>query len=248
MTGLLADSPDAVYGEWYDRQMKALRQSRCDRSFVDALERIAQDLGFEYCAYTMRVPVPVTAPRIVSIANYPQYWQQRYSQQNYAQVDPTLAEAARSPLPVVWSETMFAGARPLREEALAQGIAVGWSQGCRDARGVCGILSLARSQPSIAAEELRQQQPRMLWLAHAVHAVMCPRLMARLLPEASASLTTRELDVLRWTADGRTSSEVSAILHISERTVNFHINNSLAKLNATNKTAAVVKAVMLGLL
>jgi len=54
--------------------------------------------------------------------------------------------------------------------------------------------------------------------------------------------------VLRWTADGKTSSEISCILNIAERTVNFHINNVVAKLNAANKTSAAIKAAMLGLL
>jgi LuxR family quorum-sensing system transcriptional regulator SolR len=37
-------------------------------------------------------------------------------------------------------------------------------------------------------------------------------------------------------------------LDIAGRTVNFHINNALTKLNAANKTAAAVKAAMLGFL
>ncbi len=88
----------------------------------------------------------------------------------------------------------------------------------------------------------------MLWLAHAVHAIMAPRLMARMLPEAGAILTTREIDVLRWTADGRTSSEVSAILRISERTVNFHINNVIHKLGVAPRVQAAIRCALLGLI
>jgi LuxR family quorum-sensing system transcriptional regulator SolR len=36
-------------------------------------------------------------------------------------------------------------------------------------------------------------------------------------------------------------------MHITERTANFHIANCIKKLNATNKTAAAVKAALLGL-
>ncbi|MHB1574880.1 MAG: LuxR C-terminal-related transcriptional regulator [Acidithiobacillus ferrooxidans] len=38
------------------------------------------------------------------------------------------------------------------------------------------------------------------------------------------------------------------MLNITERTVNFHIGKAMAKLNAVNKTAAVLQAAMLGLL
>jgi LuxR family transcriptional regulator len=62
------------------------------------------------------------------------------------------------------------------------------------------------------------------------------------------SLTEREVSVLKWTAAGKTSAEIGIILGISTRTVNFHITTALTKLDAVNKTQAVVKAVMLGLL
>jgi LuxR family transcriptional regulator len=35
---------------------------------------------------------------------------------------------------------------------------------------------------------------------------------------------------------------------IAERTVNFHVNNAVTKLGASNKTAATIKAAMFGLL
>ncbi len=71
---------------------------------------------------------------------------------------------------------------------------------------------------------------------------------AKLIPEAEVCLSIREVAVLRWTAEGKTSADISDIFNISERTVNFHIGNTIAKLNATNKTAAVVRALLLGML
>lgn len=63
-----------------------------------------------------------------------------------------------------------------------------------------------------------------------------------------SELTDRERQVLRWTAAGKTSSETGAILGISTRTVNYHVNGILLRLNAVNKTQAAVKAVILDLL
>jgi LuxR family quorum-sensing system transcriptional regulator SolR len=62
------------------------------------------------------------------------------------------------------------------------------------------------------------------------------------------ALTPREAEVLRWTGEGKTSTEIGKILHIAERTVNFHVNKMLLKLNATNKAHAVAKAISAGLL
>jgi LuxR family quorum-sensing system transcriptional regulator SolR len=88
----------------------------------------------------------------------------------------------------------------------------------------------------------------MSWLANLSHALMSELLVPKLTPEANIVLTPREVEVLRWTGEGKTAGEIGRILNISERTVNFHVNNVLLKLNATNKVQAVVKAIALGLI
>jgi len=74
------------------------------------------------------------------------------------------------------------------------------------------------------------------------------RFMTSIMPEQEVKLSPREIDVLRWTAEGKTSGEISDIMGISERTVNFHINNLMTKMNVTNKTAAAIRAALMGLL
>ena len=88
----------------------------------------------------------------------------------------------------------------------------------------------------------------MIWLVQLAHLGMARRLTPKLMPEAEVTLSKREIQVLRWTAEGKTSSEVADILRIAERTVNFHITNAIIKLNASNKTAAAIRASVLGLL
>ena len=61
-------------------------------------------------------------------------------------------------------------------------------------------------------------------------------------------LTKREVEILRWTAQGKSSEEIANVLHLSINTINYHIKKSIAKLEAPNKTAAAVKASVLGLL
>ncbi|WP_084261875.1 LuxR C-terminal-related transcriptional regulator [Zymobacter palmae] len=61
-------------------------------------------------------------------------------------------------------------------------------------------------------------------------------------------LSEREKEVLRWSGDGKTADEIGMILNLSCSTVNFHLRNSMLKLNAPNKTSAIVKAIYLNLL
>jgi DNA-binding CsgD family transcriptional regulator len=57
-----------------------------------------------------------------------------------------------------------------------------------------------------------------------------------------AILTSRELEVLRSLAAGRTNREIAAELFISDKTVSVHVSNILAKLQAGSRTAAAAIA------
>lgn len=56
-------------------------------------------------------------------------------------------------------------------------------------------------------------------------------------------LSPRELDVLTWSARGKTSDEIAGILELSKRTVDFHMDNARAKLGVATRIQAVVKAI-----
>jgi DNA-binding CsgD family transcriptional regulator len=61
-------------------------------------------------------------------------------------------------------------------------------------------------------------------------------------------LTPKEEEVLRWLSEGKSTSDIASILAICSRTVKFHISNILRKLNAENRTHAVVIALDRGLI
>jgi len=58
-----------------------------------------------------------------------------------------------------------------------------------------------------------------------------------------ARLTVRERDVLTWVARGKTSAEIAIILGLSERTINFHCDEAMKRLDVINRTQAVAKAI-----
>jgi DNA-binding NarL/FixJ family response regulator len=59
-------------------------------------------------------------------------------------------------------------------------------------------------------------------------------------------LTEREMDVLRLAAKGFTNKAIGLQLNISDRTVQGHLAHVFAKLHATSRTEAVMRAVSLG--
>lgn len=60
------------------------------------------------------------------------------------------------------------------------------------------------------------------------------------------ALTERELDVLRLAAKGYTNKAIGRQLNISDRTVQGHLAHIFAKMQATSRTEAVMRAVSLG--
>ncbi|KXW57095.1 regulatory protein SdiA [Ferrovum myxofaciens] len=233
---------------WQEDQLHALRAVESEHALFEMIVPLARNLGFDYCCYGLRMPLPLTRPKIVIFDNYPISWQKTYQEKNYLAVDPTVQHGMRSLLPVIWSDNLFSSARELWEGARSFGLNVGCARASRDTNGASGLLTLSRSGESISESELLDKEPKMTWLSHIAHQGMSRFLAVKIIPEIGVRLTSREIELLRWTGDGKSSGEISDILNISERTVNFHIGNAMIKLNAANKAAAVIRAAMLGML
>jgi len=68
--------------------------------------------------------------------------------------------------------------------------------------------------------------------------------LARLYRRTTAlnRLTAREGEVLNWIAQGKSDAQIGAILGVSARTVQKHLQNLYAKLGVENRTAAAMRA------
>ena len=80
-----------------------------------------------------------------------------------------------------------------------------------------------------------------------MHAVVAQKYAAEPSMNPSSKLTPRETEILKWSAMGKTASDIATILCLSERTVGFHISSTFKKLGVNNKIAAVLSASKAGL-
>lgn len=62
------------------------------------------------------------------------------------------------------------------------------------------------------------------------------------------SLTEREIECLKWSAEGKTYEDIGMLLGISARTVRFFLENARHKLGSVNTTHAVAAAMLRGLI
>ena len=66
-------------------------------------------------------------------------------------------------------------------------------------------------------------------------------------PQKRSILTAGERRVMLWCGNGKTSFEISRILGLSEHTVNHYIASAVRKLDATNRTHAIAKALKMNI-
>jgi LuxR family quorum-sensing system transcriptional regulator SolR len=234
---------------WQLRLSDEVRAAANQAEVFRALVHASQQLGFEYCSYLSSSLLPFTQTNVVSANNFSQSWRDIYSAYGNRQ-DPVVAHCRRSNRPVVWSDELFAQAPTLLTAARACGLRVAWSQGVTDplAYRARGIVTLARNEPALSADERFHKEPMMTLLATITHEAMLRVAQPSLQGQMTGALSERESEVLRWTGVGKTTAEIATILSLSENTIKFHVKNATSKLQTNNKTAAVVKAALLGLL
>ena len=152
---------------WQENQLQALQSIQSEHQLFQAILSFSEELGFDLCAYGLRMPLPMTNPKTIMFNNYPTAWQEQYQAKNYLAIDPTVQRAIRSSLPILWTDDLFCPAQDLWEEARSFGLRYGWAQSIRDFNGAVGMLTLARSNESITEKELDAKRFNMAWLTQA---------------------------------------------------------------------------------
>lgn len=235
---------------WLSRMVEQARTAVTLEEVFYAARDAARELNFEYCAHRLSELLPCAQPSVVATSNFPAAWQQWYCAAGVQRADPIVMHCRRSDQPVVWTEDVFAQVPAIWSRAGEHGVRVAWSIGLSapSTWSARGMLTFARSGPDWESDELRRHEHLMTLVAKLTHEAAVRVSRSPVDGRAASALTDRESEVLRWTGDGKTTSEIAQILSISENTIKFHVKNATMKLGASNKTAAVLKAAILGLL
>lgn len=225
------------------------------------LRHTVHSLGFESFIYGGSAPGRPRRPRQrfdatdlaagQMLSDYSDQWTARYIEAGYVDVDPLIHLCSQSMLPVIWHrQAPPSDQRTGRffDEARQHGLAAGMTCSIVGDKGV-SLLSLTLERDRERDRRLVERQVShghmlMSYLHESVR-----RLEGQPDPALLAiRLTAREREVLTWVSVGKTSWEIARILAVAERTVIFHVDNAMKKLDTSTRTQAVAKAFSLGLI
>jgi DNA-binding CsgD family transcriptional regulator len=180
----------------------------------------------------------------------PKQWMNEYRSNDYAKDDPVIQYALSVGGIFSWHDAYSSVDTPRGREVIARarvhGLHRGYSYLMPNSNAQVGdlkLLSLANvsSKPNVKSEHII-----------ATLGVTAFYLMENVIdnkkPICKAILNDCELQILDWSAKGKSIWEISKIINTSERTVKYHLTNTYRKLQASNKTQAVCAALKLGLL
>jgi LuxR family quorum sensing-dependent transcriptional regulator len=186
--------------------------------------------------------------RVVARCWHPD-WAVMYAEEDLNQTDPIRWKLAQhSASPFLWSEA----ANEVRDDKPAQTVMhrateFGMNEGLcvqvqRKGRPIAAI-SIAGEKPDLG--------PGVRPALHIMSVLSYNRYFALTKPkipscESHKRLTDREREVLQWVLAGKSDRDIGEILNISKRTALAHVVNAVEKLNAANRTAAVVEALRAG--
>ncbi|WP_292235364.1 LuxR family transcriptional regulator [Mesorhizobium sp.] len=208
----------------------------------DLLETV-RNLGFEHLILS---GVPLGGQKLapmVELNGWPAGWFERYVEAEHAAVDGVCIYSAKTLKPFLWSEVPgkwsdTEASRRVAGEATEFGIWSGFAVPMLSVHHWQSVLSFASSAKSCKLSQREQGQ----LVTMAVYAGMTIQALSHD-EDGESPLTDREREVLLWAAAGKTSSETSQILGLTERTVKWHAARAREAFGVATTTQAVVEAV-----
>ena len=209
---------------------------------MDAMEKSLSRFGFENFIMTSLPGPRERFEQAVLLRKWPDGWFEIYTTEDYVRVDPIIRHCRNTVQPFEWREAPIdEHAVPRAIEVMNRAVDYGMKQGfCLPVHGLNGYeacLSMSGTNLDLSS----RTKPAL----HLMSMYAFERIRSHVNPASvtpSRPLTSREREMLVWAAAGKSAADTGDILGITERTVTAHIVSACQKLQATNKTQAVARA------
>jgi LuxR family quorum sensing-dependent transcriptional regulator len=222
--------------------IERLDQLMTPQDVIDAVERSFCLFGFENFIITGLPNPNERFEQVVLVKKWPSGWFDIYAKEDYIRSDPIIRLCRNTVQPFEWSEAPY---DPLTEPRTAE--VMNRARDFRMKEGFClpihGINGYEACFSMSGVDlDLSSKTKSALHLMAMYAFERARQLLDSGLPQGASLLTPREREALTWAAAGKSAGETGTILGITERTVTAHIVSACQKLDAVNKTQAVVRA------
>ena len=230
---------------WQIDLFTGLSQSIDMQDVLSNTLKIVKNFGFDYAGWRTELPLPITRKRTLALNTAEDDVLQKVEAGGY---DDSIGvkHCSKSMTPFYYlgntTDDVFFKQPELWEEYYSSGRYGGWAQSLIESHSMFSLFWVDTSAP-ITQHDIDNVYFQMEWVSMAVLSRM-----NQVRQQSEITLSLREKEVLRWTGDGKTADQIAEILMLSPSTINFHLRNAMKKLDAPNKTTAVVRAIFLKLL
>jgi DNA-binding CsgD family transcriptional regulator len=227
----------------YFQIMEKIKISENKENHYDVIEFMRSSYGLKTVAYFgINVSRNNSSDPFLSVT-YSQKWIERYKRENYVTIDPVIKAGFSNLLPVEWSSSNPRNEKLKTFFGEAAEFGVGRSGLTFSIRGMGRDRALFTITTDSSGREWTTDQDYLKrdfqMLAYHVHNLV---LRTEWPEKRVPKLAPREIECLKWKAAGKTDWETAMILGITEKTVRFYLDLARVKLDASNVTHAVVKA------
>jgi LuxR family quorum sensing-dependent transcriptional regulator len=206
-------------------------------------ERVMAEEGFEN-----HFIGTITQRAVLSAAwlEFPKAHFETYLAERWNEIDPILSLSARATRPFCWDDVAANLIFSRRQVAMldeckragVHAIIVTPFQGQNGRSEIVGISRRHAGRPDPRRVPILQAICAQTWCRYA------DLIDNSLTGESEAIvLTGRELEILKWIKHGKNNAEISEIMSVAVKTIEYHVANIFRKLGAGNRTAAVVIAI-----
>lgn len=214
----------------------------------DALRVLSDSYGIDFTTYHLALTVADVVDTPYVRTTYPDAWVSRYLLRGYVKLDPILHEGVIRQMPFDWCEVEIPStAHDFFVDAKEHGIgSSGYSIPIVD-KFRRALLSLnSRRGPVEWRAVVGRFRDDWIELAHVIHRKAVFELHGE--HDPVPQLGPREIECLHWTALGKDSKDIAAILQLSEHTTQTYLKTARYKLGGATISAAIARAIQLRLI
>jgi DNA-binding CsgD family transcriptional regulator len=235
--------------------MQTIKSATSKEAAFDHFNAFTEQFGYNRACYTFMSDHPSIGQEAFHglATSYPECWISYYNEKKYQNFDPVWKRLLSRPTPFYWRDAVdeykqSAKGIDIGFEIADRVMAEGEEAGVADGIGVSFFGKFGEIAGLGISKERRddERDDRSLAEIYLVSAALHDKVVSVYDTQFLPRLSSREIDVISWAAEGLADTEIAFKLGIQYATVRFHWNNIFRKMGLNTKQLAIVTGIRHG--